>query len=502
MNNPKKYIPVPSFLKKNKEPKKNIGPRSLVVRRQVHNFARLLVVPIFAIGSLCVNAESSRAYSSSGFSNGFSANSYYLDFVLAKKFRHYNISSVTPPAAQNPELVELGRNLFFEKEISGRRNISCSTCHSPILGSADAQSQSRGQGAIGLGPSRRANGDEKFLFLPRNTLSLWNRGVPGWDLMFWDGRLGGTPETGFFSPAGADTPQNFSNALAAFSIIPVTPDEEMRGFPGQLDVFGQPNEMSELTNADFAEIWPLVVARVTNHAGYDQLLADAFPETSKANIDITHIGEAIGAFMTEEFTALDSPFDRYLAGEKGAMSVSAKRGALLFYGRANCVSCHSGGLQTDFSFHNIAAPQVGTGRGDSAPLDIGREEFSGDPEDRFKFRTPSLRNIELEAPYFHNGAYAKLEDAVRHHLNPAAALASYDANQIEPELAGMFENDDATLDALLSTVSPRLSVTGGPLNRYEFEDLMAFLSALTDPSSLNKLPSVPDKLPSGLTLAD
>lgn len=425
-----------------------------------------------------------------------------IDFILRYKLYFHNVNSVTPPPPQDPNLVELGRNLFFEKEVSGPRNISCSTCHHPLLGSADGQSQSRGQGAIGLGPSRRQDGDNFFEFLPRNTLSLWNRGVPDWTVMFWDGRLSGTTEEGFISPAGDDTPQNFSSALAAFSIIPLTPDQEMRGFPGQLDVFGNPIEMANFTNDDFAEIWPLIVDRVTNNEGYDELLAKAFPDTPESDLDITHISEAIGAFMTEEFTALDSPFDRYLAGENNAMSDSAKKGAVLFYGRANCSSCHSGALQTDFDFHNIAAPQVGTGRAENVPLDLGRGAINGNPEDDFKFRTPSLRNIELESPYFHNGAYAKLEDAVRHHLDPATALANYDDTQVEPEHVGTYQDDPEIINRLLSTASPKLRVKGRPLSESEIRDLMAFLSALTDPSSLNKLDTVPDQLPSGLPLAD
>ncbi|GLS24713.1 cytochrome-c peroxidase [Marinibactrum halimedae] len=426
----------------------------------------------------------------------------FSDKKLRHLLKYHQVKPVDAPAPRDPALVELGRNLFFEKEVAGRRNISCATCHNPLLGSADSQSQSRGQGAIGLGPHRRGDGDEFFQFLPRNTLSLWNRGVEEWDTMFWDGRLGGTTETGFFSPADPFTPQNFSNALSAFSIIPLTPDEEMRGFPGQLDVFGQPNEMSELTNADFPLIWPLVTARVTNEEGYDELLADAFPGLEESELDISHISEAIGAFMEEAFTALNSPFDRYLAGDNSALSKSQKRGALLFYGRANCASCHAGGLQTDLDFHNIAAPQVGTGRGDAAPLDLGRGAITGNKEDDFKFRTPSLRNIELESPYFHNGAYAKLEDAIRHHLNPKDALDNYDANQIEPELAGLFQNDKVTINRLLSTVDPALYIRGKPLNDSDVQDLMDFMHALTDPASLNMLDIVPDKLPSGLPLAD
>ncbi|HSN98682.1 MAG TPA: cytochrome c peroxidase, partial [Candidatus Nanopelagicales bacterium] len=339
------------------------------------------------------------------------------------------------------------------------------------------------------------------LFLARNTLSLWNRGVPGWDVMFWDGRLGGNPEDGYISPAGDATPQNFSNALAEFFIIPVTPDEEMRGFPGETDVFGNPNEMADLTNDDFAQIWPMVVDRAMGVEAYRTALLDAFPGTTEADIDIVHLSEAVAAFMIDAFTALDTPFDRYLAGDNGALSDAQKRGAILFHGKASCSSCHSGSLQTDFGFHNIAAPQVGTGKGDEAPLDFGRGRVTGMEEDRFKFRTPSLRNTELEGPWMHNGAFAHLEDAVRHHLDPAASLAAYDDSQVERELIGTYQSSQATIDLLLSTVDPELAPES-PLTDAEVSDLMAFLSSLTDPRSLNLMHVIPNSLPSGLPVDD
>ena len=428
--------------------------------------------------------------------------SSYLDYLLRWRLEYNGVKPVEPPAQQDPALVELGRNLFFEREIAGPRNIACSTCHNPTLGSADAQSQSRGQGAVGLGPSRRQDGDEFFEFLPRNALSLWNRGVPEWKTMFWDGRLGEDEQGTFFSPAGDDTPQDVSNALALFSIIPVTPDQEMRGFPGQLDRFGEINEMSELTNDDFPIIWDLVVQRVLATEGYDQLLRDAFPNKSESEIGISELVNAMGAFQTEAFTALDTPFDRYLAGDNSAMSDNAKRGANLFYGRANCASCHSGGILSDQDFHNIAAPQVGTGRGETADigLDLGRGAITGNAEENFRFRTPPLRNIELESPYFHNGAYDLLEDAIRHHLDPATALANYDDNQVEEALRGNFRTE--VNGELLSTIDPALAVSGRPLNEYEIGYLMDFMAALTDRASLNLLRLVPDNLPSGLPLAE
>jgi cytochrome c peroxidase len=423
-----------------------------------------------------------------------------LDTQIADVFTAQGVKSVEPPPQHDAKLVELGRQLFFEKELSGRRNISCGTCHHPLLGSADGQSQSRGQGATGLGPQRLHG--PKSLFLARNTLSLWNRGVPGWDTMFWDGRLGGNPKDGYISPAGDATPQDFTSALAEFTIVPVTPDEEMRGFPGELDVNGNPNEMADLTNDDFAKIWPLVVARAKAVPAYRSALLAAFPGVTEDQLTIVHIGEAIGAFMSQAFTALDAPFDRYLAGNHSALSDTAKRGALLFYGRASCSSCHSGGLQTDFGFHNIAAPQVGTGKGDEAPLDYGRGRVTSKVEDRFKFRTPSLRNTELEGPWMHNGAYAHLEDAVRHHLDPAASLKSYDDKQVEPELHGTYQSSEETKKLLLSTLAPALAVKGAPLTDAEFADLMAFISSLTDPSSLNLLHVIPDSVPSGLPIDD
>ncbi|MDI1445579.1 cytochrome c peroxidase [Polyangium sp. 6x1] len=423
-----------------------------------------------------------------------------LDQELTELFAAEGVKPVERPKAQDPALVKLGQSLFFEKELSGRRNIACSTCHHPLLGSADGQSQSRGQGATGLGP-QRVHGP-KSLFLARNTLSLWNRGVAGWDTMFWDGRLGGNPTDGYISPAGDATPQDFSNALAAFFIIPITPDEEMRGFPGETDVNGNPNEMADLTNDDFAQIWPLVVARAMAIPEYRDALLAAFPGKTEADINVVHLAEAVGAFMTDAFTALDAPFDRYLAGDHAAMSDAQKRGALLFYGRASCGSCHTGGLQTDLGFHNIAAPQVGTGKGDEAPLDYGRGRITLKEEDRFKFRTPSLRNIELEGPWMHNGAYANLEDTVRHHLDPEASLKAYDDKQVEPELWGTYQSSEETRKTLLASLDPLLKVEGAKLTDAEVSDLMAFLSALTDPSTLNQLHLIPDSLPSGLPVDD
>jgi cytochrome c peroxidase len=422
------------------------------------------------------------------------------DFALRKLLVSQRVFPVRPGPPQDPKRVAVGRALFFDKELSGPRNISCATCHHPTLGSADAQSQSRAQGAVGLGKNRKLTPGTEFL--PRNALSLWNRGVPEWETMFWDGRLGGNRRDGFFSPAGNLTPQGFSDALSAFAIMPVSADEEMRGFPGQKDRLGNENELSTLKDDDFVQIWDGLAARINAIPKYRSMMKAAFPRVAEGKHSFVDIANALGAFMGEAFTALDSPFDRYLKGRSSALTEAQKRGAALFYGRANCSSCHFGALQTDQGFHNIASPQVGSGRGEDVPLDAGRSRVSNQPEDKFKFRTPSLRNIELEGPFMHNGAFVSLEATVRHHLNPAKSLATYVDDQVEPELRGKFQNDAATIAALLNTVDPQLAVKGAPLTETEIQELLQFLSALTDPSSRRLERLVPETVPSGLPVVD
>ncbi len=104
----------------------------------------------------------------------------------------------------------------------------------------------------------------------------------------------------------------------------------------------------------------------------------------------------------------------------------------LFYGSAGCSTCHSGQFQTDHRFHAIAMPQIGPGKAarfESHHRDVGRMRVTGDAADAYRFRTPSLRNVDQTAPYGHAGAFASLESVVRHHLDPVASLKDYDPSQ-------------------------------------------------------------------------
>src|SRR5262249_53667597 len=137
----------------------------------------------------------------------------------------------------------------------------------------------------------------------------------------------------------------------------------------------------------------------------------------------------------------NAPLDQFARGTHGAMTDSQKRGALLFFGRAGCVTCHAvagpaNEMFSDFSEHVIGVPQVapafGVGLGNvmfegpGANEDFGLEEITGRPEDRYKFRTAPLRNLAVSPGFFHNGAFVRLEDAIRFHVNVVGESRSYD----------------------------------------------------------------------------
>jgi cytochrome c peroxidase len=227
------------------------------------------------------------------------------------------------------------------------------------------------------------------------------------------------------------------------------------------------------------------------------------------DITYVHAANAIAAFETGAWRFDDSPFDRYLRGEKRAMSSSAKRGMRVFYGKGGCADCHSGKFQTDQGFHAIAMPQIGPGKGDSLDGhdDFGRERVTGDISDRFKFRTPTLRNVVLTAPYGHAGAYNTLKAVVRHHLDPVNSLYDYDRSQaVLPSRPDLDEQDFVVMDdpapARVAAIADANELAPLELREKEIADLIEFLNALTDPAAIDLRNNMPASVPSGLPLAD
>jgi cytochrome c peroxidase len=213
-----------------------------------------------------------------------------------------------------------------------------------------------------------------------------------------------------------------------------------------------------------------------------------------------HAANAIAAYEIAAFSFDDSPWDRYLKGDREALSSRAKEGALLFYGEAGCSECHSGSLLTDQQFHNIAVPQLGPGKQEGG-IDYGRFLETNDPDDKFAFRTPPLRNVTLTGPWMHNGSYVKLEDVIRHHLAPENGLRNYDPSRLPEPFRSMVHQEEALQEEILQTVDERISGSR-ELSSEEISYLMAFLEALTSPSAVDLGHLVPESVPSGLPVYD
>ena len=430
---------------------------------------------------------------------GNGAQSPTEDQQLRAAMRTAEITPLDPGPQPAAAKVALGRALMFDKELSGNRDISCATCHHPLMHTADGLSVSMGTGCSGLGPTRTLGAGRSLV--PRNAPEVFNRGASLWTTMFWDMRASGSAATGFTSPAHDALAPGLDNVLAVQAMFPVTSRDEMRGKADDTDIFGQPNEVALLADSDFTGIWVALTQRLLGIPGYVALFSDAYPDIPTEELGFQHAANALAAFEIDAWTLLDSPWDHYVAGDDSALSQSAKRGALLFFGNAGCVRCHTGNLLTDQQAHDIAVPQVGPGKGAEAPLDFGRGRETGNVADRYKFRTPPLRNVAITGPWMHDGAYTTLEGAVRHVLDPATALRHYDVSQLAPDMQSTFQGGEQTLSAILANLDP-LVATPPRLSDDEVNDILTFLEALTDPAAADLGRDVPDSVPSGLPVHD
>lgn len=405
-----------------------------------------------------------------------------------------------PGPTPAPALFELGRALMFDKILSGNKDIACATCHHPLHQTGDGLPVSIGTGGRGLGP-QRVRGEGRP-FIPRNAPELFLRSAREWRTMFWDMRVSGDPQSGFETPAGLQLPAGLKSVLAAQAMFPVTSRNEMRGEAGDTAVDGQLNELALIPDHDLPAMWSALMVRLLALSEYRALFAQAYPSVPEQQLGFQHAANAIAAFEGKAWALLDSPWDRYLRGDNGALPEEAKRGALLFFGEARCASCHSGSLFTDQHAHNIAVPQVGPGKGDEAPLDFGRGRETQDSAQRYAFRTPPLRNVAVTGPWMHDGAFATLEAAVRHHLDPASSLRRYDpAAHLPPELRDTFQSSAELMEDMLFRLDPVLKEPIR-LRDGEVNALLVFLEALTDPAALDLSADIPERVPSGLPVRD
>ena len=448
--------------------------------KAMKNFLQIII--FFFIGSIIV-----------GFSH------LDIDLQLNSLIKQNNLTPIDAKPEIDPAKVELGRLLFFDKLLSGNKDISCATCHHPTHSSSDGLPLSIGVGGKGLGEEREMGAGRERI--PRNSPDIFNRGDKDWHTMFWDNRVSGSVEEGFDTPAEEKLPEGLENILAVQAMFPVTSRDEMRGEIGDRDVNGETNELALISNASPQIVWHRIMLRILEIPTYKKLFRQVYPEVEIENLGFQHAANAIAAFEIAEFTFNDSPWDNYIAGDLEALSEEAKRGALLFYGKANCSSCHSGRLMTDQLVHNIGVPQLGPGKGDSEVLDRGRFLETGQKEDAFAFRTPSLKNTALTGPWMHNGAYATLEETVRHHLDPIQCLQNYDCDQLPPELRATCQVNEQVNTLLIEKLEKDF-IPESSFDEEAINNLVAFLEALTDSSTLHLNKLIPAEVPSGLPVAD
>ena len=388
-------------------------------------------------------------------------------------------------------LAEVGRMVWFDPITALHGDNACAGCHSPTDGFGDTQSIAIGIDNNGIvGADRRGPRNQRRSPMMLNTVF--------YPTLMWNSRfrsLSGDPfdnSAGFLFPSPEERSlSNLPHLLAAQAFIPPTERVEVAGFefPGD-------------NNAIRAE----VLRRLDAIPAYRQLFGHAFPEVSRgAPITFEHFGRAVAEF---EFTQVyaDAPIDRYARGIANALSEVEKNGAVLFFGRAGCVRCHqvsgsSNEMFSDFREHVIGVPQVSPSFGNvvfdgpGANEDFGLEQVTGRAADRYAFRTSPLRNVALQPTFMHNGAFIRLEDAIRHHLDTYVSARGYSPHLLAPDLRG----PTGPIEPVLERLDPLLR-TPLPLSDAEVADLVAFVgNGLLDPDArptrLRRL--IPERLPSG-----
>lgn len=395
----------------------------------------------------------------------------------------------------NNQLADLGRLAFHDSLLGLNNDNSCAGCHAAPLGFGDSQSIAIGvENNNVVGPDRTGPRNQR-----RTPLILNNVFFPA---LMWNSRFNAVSGDPFDNSAGFQfpLPEGFSlsalpHLLTAQAFIPPTEKPEMSGFhpsvPGTND-----------------GVRAAVIDRLNANAEYRKLFSKNFAEVkSGGSITYEMLARAIAEF---EFTLVfaDAPIDKFARGQKNAMTEDEKRGALIFFGSGNCVSCHavsgqSNEMFSDFKQHVAGIPQIVpaignvTFDGPGANEDFGLEQVTGNPNDRYAFRSSPLRNVALQPAFFHNGSFTRLEDAVRYHLDAIGSAPGY--NPVAAGLDVDLQGPQGPIAPVLARIDPALATPVRLLND-EFRALIAFLrTGLLDPKAnaheLRKL--IPARVPSG-----
>lgn len=393
----------------------------------------------------------------SGMPLGSDANDETTTPNLRTEFNLKSLGNIPYPENNPPrqERISLGRFLFFDPILSGEKDVSCGSCHHPDFAFADRRQFGAGVSGRGLGPDRILTEDD-FHLEPRNSQTILNTAFNGAQnsrpsangCQFWDCRV---------------------KSLETQATKPIESRVEMKG-----DAY--PSEVA----------LDSVLERLRSIPEYVQRFEQAFPAEADATADSARAGvidtstyaRAIAAYE-RELVGRNSAFDRYVRGEDGALTAKQKDGLQLFFQKANCGECHRGPMLSNFNFVVNGVPQEGVGKEVIEGDDTGREEATGNPADRYQFRVPTLRNVEVTPPYMHDGVFRTLEEVVRFY--------NQGARPRHPEIS---------TEELHPALREPLDLTED-----EIDALVAFMRSLTDQGK--ELPeflvTVPEEVPSGLT---
>jgi cytochrome c peroxidase len=344
-----------------------------------------------------------------------------------------------PVPADNPVTaakVALGRKLFFDRRLSSNNTISCALCHVPEQGFANNEL------ATAIGIEGRT--------VRRNSPTIYNAAYA--ELLFHDGR-------------------------------------ERRL---EHQIWGPLLAANEMGNPSIGYI----LEKLRHMPDYEGLFEGAF---GGDGLTMENIGRALASYERTLLSA-DSPFDRWrFAGDQNAASAPAKRGFALFTGKAGCATCHRVGehqaLFTDQRWHNTGIgyrqamtrpprkldvqvspgvflridPAVIAAATERRPNDLGLYEITARPEDRWKYKTPSLRNVALTAPYMHDGSIQSLREVVEFYR------AGGVANEVLDPLIKPLELDQEDVDDLVAFLA---SLTGDNVDQLVAD---AFAAPIGDP---------------------
>lgn len=333
---------------------------------------------------------------------------------------------VPPPAvpADNPmsaDKVQLGRHLFYDKRLSRDGGLACASCHEQARAFTDGKAVSKG-----------VTGDPGT----RSAMSLTN--VAYLPVLTWQ------------------NPQ--LSSLEVQALIPLFGEH-----PVEMGLAGREQQLFAMLQAD-----PV----------YRRLFARAFPDEARqgdaALYSLATLTRALASFQ-RSLLSFGSPYDRYrYGGRADALSAAARRGEELFFGeKLECYHCHGGfnftdnlkharSAFTETGFHNTGLYNV-DGQGAYPGTSPGIVEFTGEPRDAGRFRTPTLRNVAVTAPYMHDGSIATLPQVLREHYARAGRAVSLGQgrNPLRSEFIAGFQISEA-----------------------EIADVVAFLESLTDEAFL------------------